>query len=151
MTTRIYPVLEHDLPGLEIGPTVGKSLARVVEAHPALAPLIEFYSADPVEMAHEVGMVYADEEDSDADLYEIDFGPREWFEPSAGLAAVQHALDVLRPDPTSVANAIYDPTLTLDAVIGDLHAIERILEEAQQQETRFHFAMDEASAGPRRW
>ena len=84
------------------------------------------------------------EEDGADDLAEIDFGPAEWFEPSAGLAAVRQALAAVRDDPRSVAAAIYDPGLRAEDVIADLEAIEQVLVLAQQRETRFHFA----SRGP---
>jgi len=115
------------------------ALARIVEAHPALVPLLDFCAIDPAQIALAVGMVYAWEEDGQNDLAEIDFGQDDWFEPSAGLAVVQRALLAVRSDPASIAQAIYDPGLRAENVTLDLEALEQALLTAQQQETRFHF------------
>lgn len=140
MAARLYPVLERPLDGEET--VSGHALARVVEAHPALAALMDFSGPDPRQIAVEVGMVYPYEEDAEEDLQGIDFGAREWFEPRAGLAVVRQALGALRDDPRSVSAAIYDPGLRPEDVIADLEAIERVLLLARQHETRFSFALD---------
>ena len=140
MSARITPVLEHSIEGFAMNPKTGEALARVIEAHPALSALLDFVSVDPAEIALEVGMVYAYEEDGADDLREIDFGPAEWFESSAGLAAVQQALRAVREDPDSIAAAIYDPGLRPEDVISDLEVIEKVLVLARLHETRFHFA-----------
>ena len=141
MGAGIYPVLERPIEGMDGGS--GKALARVVEAHRALSPLMDFYSIDPAEIAIEVGMVYPYEEGGAEDLNEIDFGPAEWFEPAVGLAAVRRALMEIRKNPQSIDEAIYDPRLRASDVITDLEAIEQALLQAQQRETRFHFAIDD--------
>ena len=140
--TRLYPVLEHPVAGHELGPTVGAALARIAEAHPALAPLLDFAAVDPIEIALAVGMVSPHDEDGADDLREIDFGPAEWFEPAAGLAAVHSALQAVRSDPQSLARALYDPGLRPEAVIADLEAVEQALLLAQQHETRFHLVTE---------
>lgn len=142
MSTRIYPVLEHTIGGPTESEKSGIALARIIEAHPALVPLLDFYSADPMEIAVAVGMVSPHEEDGEDDLNEIDFGPEEWFEPSAGLTAVRQALDTLRNDPQSIQRVLYAPDLHPKDVIADLEAIEQALQMALQHETRFHFALD---------
>lgn len=142
MITRLYPVLEHPS-GDALDPAIGSSLARVAEAHPALAPLLDFACVDPAQIAREVGMVYPYEEDGEDDLSEIDFGPAEWFEPAAGLAAVRQAIHAVRADPPSLARALYDPGLRPEAVLADLEAIAQTLLLAQQRETRFHLVMEE--------
>ena len=142
MGTRLYPVLEHAAADSAGPPGLGLALARIVEAHPALAPLLDFQTVDPREIALAVGMVSPHEEDGADDLAEIDFGPAEWFEPSAGLAAVRPALRAVRDDPRSLAAALYDPGLRPDDVLADLEAIEQVLVLAQQHETRFHFLLD---------
>ena len=141
MGARIYPVLEHPVAGADIGAASGEALARVAEAHPALEALVDFVRVDPVEIALAVGMVSPHEEDGADDLAEIDFGPTEWFEPSAGLAAVRQGLRAVRDDPASIQAAIYDPGLRAEAVLADLEAIEAALVLAQQHETRFHLAL----------
>jgi hypothetical protein len=145
MFTRIYPVLENAPTQSPLDPTLGSALAKVVEIHPDIEPLLDFYSADPLEVAREVGMVYPHEEESDEDLKEVDFGPGEWYEPAAGISAVQHALAALRSDSQSIMRLIYDPTLSQHAVIRDLEGLLRVLETAQDQETRFHVATEGSS------
>jgi len=136
---RLFAVIEHLADGPEA--VSGGALARAVEAHPALAPLLDFYSVDPAQIAVEVGMVFPHEEDGMDDLADLDLGEREWFEPSAGLAAVRRAQRALREDPQSLAAAIYDPDLRAADVLLDLDAIERTLMLAQQREARFHLAL----------
>ena len=83
--------------------------------------------------------MYPYEEDGLEDLDELDFGPDEWFEPSAGLAVLDRAIAAVRDDPQSLAAAIYDPGLRPADVLADLEAIAAGLEAARQHETRFHF------------
>lgn len=139
MPARIYPVLETPIPGLPADPAVGFALARVVEAHPILAQLLDFCAVDPLQIAVEVGMVYPYEEGGLEDLDDLEFEPMEWFEPVAGLAAVERAIAAVRDTPESLAAAIYDPGLRPADVLADLEAIKALLQEALQHETRFHF------------
>jgi hypothetical protein len=139
MPARFYPVFETPNDDLAMNADSGFALARVVEAHPVLVLLLEFCAVDPLQIALAVGMVYPYEEGGLDDLSEIDFGPMEWFEPVAGLAAVERAIAAVRDDPHSLAAAIYDPGLTAAAVLSDLEAIAGMLRKAQQHETRFHF------------
>ncbi len=141
MSAHITVVLEHTIEGFEEGADRGGALARVIEAHPALTPLLDFESVDPVQTAVAVGMTYAYDADDVADLEEIDFGPGEWFEPAAGLATAYRALAALRADPGSVALAVYDPGLRPEGVIADMEALARVLEWARQHETRFHLVL----------
>lgn len=141
MEARFYPVLEQPGAGFDRDSLPGQALARVVEAHPVLADLMDFVSVDPTQIALAVGMVYPYEEDGADDLKEIDFGPPEWYEAVLGLAVVRRALSAVRDEPGSIAAAIYDPGLRPEDVLADLEAIERALLQAQQHETRFHFAM----------
>ena len=137
MPARIYPVLETSIPGSVTD--TGYFLARVVEAHPVLAQLLDFCAVDPHLIAVEVGMVYPYEEGGLDDLRDLDFGPMEWFEPIAGLAVLERATAAVREHPESLATAIYDPGLRPADVLADLEAIARTLETARQHETRFHF------------
>ncbi len=139
MPSRLYPVFETPFDAPPADPSVGFALARVAEAHPALAPLLDFCAVDPHEIAVAVGMVYPYEEDGADDLDELDFGPSEWFEPVAGLAALARANDALRDNPESLAAAVYAPGLTPAAVLADLAALTALLQMALQHETRFHF------------
>ncbi len=132
-------VLEHPQEGINVQARTAPALARLVEAHPALTPLLDFCATDPTQIALAVGMVYAGEEDGAADLADIDFGQEEWFEASAGLAVVRHALQALRRDPRSIAAVVYEPDLRPEEVLADLEAIEQGLLVARQHETRFHF------------
>lgn len=133
--------LEQAVDGWEAGSVLGLALARAVEAHPALAPLLDFQSIDPIAIAREIGMVFPGEEDGADDLNDIDFGPADWFEPSAGLPVVRRAWDAIQGDPESLSRAIYDPSLRPADVLTDLEAIERALLLARQHETRFHFVL----------
>ena len=142
MSAHIAVVLEHPVEGADAGTDGGGSLARVIEAHPALMPLLDFESVDPIQTAVAVGMTYAYDADDVDDLEEIDFGPAEWFEPAAGLAAVRRTLAALHLDPGSVASAVYDPGLRPEGVIADLETLARTLETARQHETRFHFVLE---------
>ena len=135
----LYPLLEQPIEAFDFRGN-GQALARVVEAHPALESLMDFYSPDPRQMALEVGMVSPLEEDGADDLDEIDFGPQEWFEPSLGLAAVRQALTTVRADPHSITEALYEPDIRPEEVISDLESMEQALLIAQQHETRFHLA-----------
>ena len=83
MATRLYPVLEHPVVGFTF--TAGSALARIVEAHDDLSPLLDFHAPDPAQIAIEVGMVYPYEEDGADDLAELDLGQPEWHEPAVGL------------------------------------------------------------------
>lgn len=137
---RFYPVLEHPIEGAELAGDQGKALARVIEWHPELSALLDFYDADPMEIAQEVGLLTA--HDEPADLLGVDLGGHEWFEPQAGLAAIRRAKDFVKSDPGSIRRAIYEPDITADLIISDLTAIERVLDQAHQQETRFYFALE---------
>lgn len=132
-------VLERSIGGFDAQANESRALARIVEAHPALTPLLDFCATDPVQIALAVGMVHAEEEDGQDDLSEINFGQDEWFEPAAGLAVVRRALGALRSDPRSIAAVLYDPDLRAEDVLADLAAIEQGLLVALQEETRFHF------------
>ncbi len=142
MPARIYPVLETPIAGLPTDPAAGFALARVVEAHPVLAQLLDFCAVDPHQIAVEVGMVYPYEEGGLEDLDDLEFDPMEWFEPVAGLAAVERATLAVRDDPQSLAAAIYDPGLRPADVLADLEAIKALLQAALQHETRFHFIQE---------
>ena len=145
MPTRLYPVLEHPVEGFTF--TAGAALARVIESHDDLSPLLDFHAPDPAQIAIEVGMVYPYEEDGAEDLAELDLGQPEWHEPAVGLAAVRYALSAVRDRPESIAEAIYDPGLRPQDVLADLKALEAALESARQHETRFRLAMDDGEPG----
>ena len=145
MPTRLYPVLEHPVEGFTF--TSGSALARVMEAHDDLSPLLDFYAPDPKQIAIEVGMVYPYEEDGADDLDELEFDPPEWHEPAVGLAVIRHALHAIRERPKSIGEAIYDPGLTPEAVLADLEAFEEALLLVRQHETRFRLAMDTRPPG----
>ncbi|MBV9848311.1 MAG: hypothetical protein JO250_01355, partial [Armatimonadetes bacterium] len=89
---RFALVLERPLTGFDPTAVLGTSLARVVGAHPALEPLLDFASPDPLQVARAVGMLSPDEEDAEDDLRDLDWDAPEWFEAPAGLAAVRGAL-----------------------------------------------------------
>ncbi len=139
MPARIYLEFETPIGDFPNTPAPGFALARVVEAHPALVPLLDFCAVDPHQIAMEVGMVYPYEEGGLDDLDDLEFEPMEWFEPAAGLAAVERAIAAVRDNPQSLAAAIYDPGLRPADVLADLEAIAAQLEAARQHETRFHF------------
>ena len=139
MPVRIFPKFETPTDGLAADAQTGFALARVIEAHPALIPLLDFCAVDPLQIAVEVGMVYPYEEGGLDDLDDLEFEPMEWFEPVAGLAAVERAIAAVRDTPHSLAAAIYDPSLRPADVLADLEAIRALLQAALQHETRFHF------------
>lgn len=139
MNTLFALVLEHPVNGIDTQVNDASALSRIVEAHPALTPLLDFCAVDPTQIALAVGMVYAGEEDGQDDLSEIDFGQDEWFEPSAGLAVVRRARTLIANDPHGIAAVLYDPDLRAEDVLADLEAIEQDLVGALQHETRFHF------------
>lgn len=139
MAAQFVLVLEHPEAQASVPHGEGRALARLVEAHDALAPLLDFCATDPAQIALAVGMVYAGEEDGQDDLHEIDFGQDEWFEPAAGLAAVQRARLVLEQDPRSIAAALYDPSLRPEDITADLQSLAQGLDVAVHHETRFHF------------
>lgn len=141
MTTTVHAVLEHPVGGVTPESGGCHSLARVIEAHPALAPLLDFAAPDPVQVARAVGLLGPD--DADEDLEGIDLGAPEWFEPPAGLAAVRQAIRAVGDAPESLAAAVYDPALQAADVLADLEALERTLLGAQQHETRFRFVTGE--------
>ena len=143
MHKRITIILERPITGDPEAAPGGGALGRAVEAHPALEPLLDFADPDPREVAARLGMAYAYDPDDAADLSEIDFGPPEWHEPAAGLAAVRPALDALRSRPESVAQALYDPGLRPADVLADLEALERVLRRALDHETRFRLVLTE--------
>lgn len=139
MGAKFHIELEHPVENTDVPSASGEALARVIEAHPALSPLLDFAVEDPIQIARAVGLFDPREEDAEEDLNDIDLGPQEWFEPSVGLAVVRRALQALRNDPASIKSAIYDPSLRPEDVLADLDAVEWMLREAQQHETRFHF------------
>ncbi|MDQ2686915.1 MAG: hypothetical protein M3Y28_03505 [Armatimonadota bacterium] len=133
--TTIRPVLEHPIESPAPASETCRFLARVIEAHPALTPLLDFAEPDPMQIARAVGLLGPD--DSEDDLDGIVLGTPEWFEPGAGLTAVHHALRALTAAPESLASALYDPTLRPADVLADLEFLERALLVARQHETRF--------------
>lgn len=143
MSERIYPVLENPVAEIEPAAASGYALAQVVERLPILTPLLDFYSADPLQIAQEIGVSSPLDEHDLEDLREIDFGPGDWYEASAGLIAVQNALDTLRKQPETLSTALYNPRLRTEDVIADLEEIERVLLQALQHEGRFHFLIGE--------
>jgi hypothetical protein len=104
---------------------------------------LDFYSADPLQIAREIGVSSPLDPGDEDDLLEIDFGPEDWYEASGGLAAVQTALETLRKEPAAISAALYNPRLRAEDVIADLEEIERVLLEALQNEGRFHFLIGE--------
>jgi len=138
---KFYAVLERPVKGGEIAEKRGVALARVIEWHPELSALLDFYDADPMQIAREVGMLTS-HDNPEEDLEGVDLGGHEWFETQAGLAAVRRALEAVRNDPASIRRAIYEPDIGASDVIADLEAIEGLLEAARQQETRFYFALE---------
>lgn len=137
MIATLYPVLERAVKGSASAAEHCRSLARAVEAHPALTPLLDFAEPDPVQIARAVGLLGPN--DDEDELEGIDLGTPEWFEPPAGLAAVRHARRAIASAPESLAAAVYDPSLRPADVLADLEFLERILLLAQQHETRFRF------------
>jgi len=142
MFASIYPVLEDAPVDAPRPQNPGVSLAKIVETHPDLDDLLDFFSPDPVEMAYEIGMVHPQEEDSADDLAEIDFGAWEWHEASTGIAVIERALTALRADPSSISRHLYDPALSQDDVIADLESMLLILEDARDREVRFRLHAD---------
>ncbi len=138
---RLTLVLERPVSGETGSGHTGTALGRVVEAHPALEPLLDFAGPDPVQMAALLGVSSAHDPEDMADLAEIDFGPVDWHEASAGLAVLRAAQNAVRAAPGSIAAATYDPGLRPEEVLADLEDLERLLLLALRHETRFRLIL----------
>ena len=139
---RLTVVLERPVTdGAERGAQPGAALGRVVQAHPALEPLLDFVGPDPIQMAALLGVSYAHDPEDMADLTEIDFGPPEWHEATAGLAVLRVALNAVRAAPGSIAAATDDPGLRPEDVLADMEDLERSLLLALRHETRFRLTL----------
>ena len=137
MIATIRLMLEHPVDDFASASDECRSLARVIEGHPALAPLLDFAAPDPVQIARTVGLLGPHDDDDELDG--IDLGVPEWFEPVAGLPAVRQALRAITAGPESLSAVLYDPSLRPADVLADLEFLERTLLLAQQHETRFRF------------
>jgi len=142
MSQTLTVVLERPIDGATPA-APAPTLAAVIEYVPVLSALLDFYAADPIDIAQQVGMVAPDDEDDLAELQDIEFDRGEWYEASAGLAAVRKAVKTLTEDPDVLSRALYDPSLPQQRVVDELTDIERALVEAQQYERRFHFKLTE--------
>ena len=141
MANDLYLILESPVGGVfRIGPL--SALARIVEAHPALVPLLDFVCPDPIQIALEIGMVSPQEEDDLEELGDIDLGLEEWFEPAAGLAKVAPALRAIEDDLQSIALVLYEPDLQPAQIVADLKTVLHTLGVAQNHEVRFHFFLE---------
>ncbi|MBV9851538.1 MAG: hypothetical protein JO250_17865 [Armatimonadetes bacterium] len=154
MGVSLYPVLEHEVAGYDATAVVGKAFAHAVYNWPipALVALGDFFSVSPEEVASLAGYYLPGDEDAEEGEGGAagrkpappDFQPpaEAWYEPTAGLNAVREALRALREAPASVTAGLNTRKNRVEWVISDLEAVERVLLLAQEQEVRFHFAMD---------
>ncbi len=137
MISTLRVVLEHPIEKLAASSDECRPLARVLESHPALTPLLDFAAPDPVQIARTLGLLGPHDDEDELDG--IDLGAPEWFEPVAGLPAIRQALRAITAAPESLASVLYDPSLRPADVLADLEFLERTLLLAQQHEPRFRF------------
>ncbi len=151
MSVSLYPVLEREVVGYDATAVVGKALAHAVYngGLPALTVFDDFFSVSPDEVAGLAGCsLPGDEQTGEDDARRPPAPPgfqppaEAWFEPSAGLGAVRAALRAVREAAADAASGLNTPAARAEWIIRDLMAVERVLLLAQEQGTRFHFAMD---------
>lgn len=147
MSGGFYPTFEHEVAGSDAFIVNGKALAHAVYNWdvPALAALAGYFSISPYEAAAMAGFRLPNDPDPDPELEPIPPDavrpPAEaWYEPEAGLSAVRAALQALCDQAilTEIDTAVYK----VEWVVQELEAAELELLLAQQQQVRFHFAVD---------
>jgi hypothetical protein len=134
MGTALHPVFEKNIEGFDPSVEVsGKALTRHTELIDAscktlgLRTLWDFYD----ESAEEVGDHLAEElspELSEA----LSTEPLKWFDPADGIAVIQALRGHLARESDAAARD----------VIQDLDALERVLQRAVRENTRFRLALD---------
>lgn len=141
----VYPVFERETPGVQPELEVtGKTLSWSCEELEALAQqlglptLISFFSTDEDEVR---GLIGADD-DEDAPLgFEV---VEEWFSPADGLRTVRGLRDYICNNPEWATGAKWarGKPEAVQWLLEDLSGTEAMLSLAEQNGTRFHFAID---------
>lgn len=122
MGSALYIVLEKDIAGLDTM-IDGKALSRVEEKlameaqRLGVRPLMEFFSADPGELAEFLG------EDA-----EIPDG--QWFSAEDGLKTIRALINIMDTSPE------------LSDAKSDMLEMENVLKEAEKQGIKWHLAVD---------
>jgi hypothetical protein len=133
MRLGLYVSLEREVPGVDPLAMDGKSLAGAqfildeIARQLRVRPLRSLLCTDRKEALDFL-------EDIGVDPDEITLPEEEWYPPSEGRKTVRRLLDHLGRAPENVPNA--------DRVVADLEAIDRVLAAAEEQQVRFHFALD---------
>jgi hypothetical protein len=134
MGTALYPVLEKKIEGFDPSVEVsGRALARHSDMIDAtckelgIKTLWDFYDESPEEVeAHLAEPLTAELEET------LRKETLKWSDASEGIAVIQALRTQLAQNPTPHAQA----------VIEDLNALERVLDRAAQENTRFRLAID---------
>ncbi len=131
MGAAYYIVLDREMAGID--PFVnGKAVAREsdrlapVTQNLGLRDVNEFVSANPEDLlatAEELGIELPNEPP-----------PEAWFTPEEGLSWVSQLQNHLTANPNEVGDA--------EAILADLAEYHALLESAQANEARWHFAVD---------
>jgi hypothetical protein len=136
-----YVVLERKIEDLDtfmsgkalseatFGDECEKTLDQISEEL-GIAMLSSFISASLEEM---LGYMEYDIDDAPQDVIAT-LPPEEWFEPTKGLAVARALISYLEAHPTVVPHS--------DWVIADLQEIDRILSAAEENNVRWHLAVD---------
>ena len=136
MGIAVYLALENEVPGFNVSDVDGKSLARAWpnQKDEVLAPLEEFISVSEDQRAQ----FLAETPEISPDT----IPPPQWFDAAAGLVEVRKILQTLRETPQVLDVYKSQHADFAERVIQDVLGIERGLELAVEQGTRFHLALD---------
>jgi hypothetical protein len=124
--------IEFDNENLEIDHTDGKSVARAMDELNALAeeigvtPLEQFMGQSMEDISDMLGEDIEMEDGSD--------GTATWFEPSAGITALERLITELKANPRRIPSAT--------DVAEDLESYCAALRTAQAQGAKWHLAID---------
>lgn len=129
----LYVKLERDLAGVDPLAIDGKSLARaqfVLDRVAAAAQLPTIRAMLCADRQEAIDFL----EDIGVDPDEVKLDEEKWYPPAEGRRCVHGLLAHLREVPDQVAQS--------ERVIADLEAMDKVLRVAEQQQVRFHFALD---------
>lgn len=139
MGVSVYAVLSKEVPGFDVTSTPGKALAAVLfEEGSFLTPLMRFSSDDEKYLTDFIA------DQTGQDPSEIEVPPEEWFDPEEGLQVLRPLLEQVRVEahPAVGAFANWEDAEFTGALADDLASLEAALVLAQDQQARFHLAVD---------